>query len=153
MKKSDRIKVWNKYRQRCAYCGKHLLYNEMQVDHLIPRYMGQKPNERASKKRIKFYTEFHKKIEDLDNLMPSCRRCNHYKRGRSLKRFRQLLETLNQRSNVHYISKVAIDYGIITKVVPWDGVFYFERYEEAQTDNPNDFIPHTDTHIVSDRTW
>ena len=131
MKKSDRILVYNKYGKRCSYCGKHLLYNEMQVDHLIPRCMGQKPNERASKKRIKFYTEFHKKIENLDNLMPSCRRCNHYKRSLSLKDFRRLLRTLDERIKDHYINKVAIDYGIITSVVPWDGVFYFERYKET----------------------
>ena len=43
MKKSDRIRVWNKYRQRCAYCGKLLEYKDMQVDHIIPRLGGRRP--------------------------------------------------------------------------------------------------------------
>jgi 5-methylcytosine-specific restriction endonuclease McrA len=127
MKKSDRIVVYNKCGGHCAYCGRHLEYNEMQVDHLIPRCRGQKPNKRASKKSIKFYTEFYEKIENLDNFMPSCRRCNHYKRSYALKDFRQLLMTLDRRINDHYINKVAIDYGIIPEVVKWDGTFYFEK--------------------------
>ena len=113
MKKSDRILVYNKYGKRCAYCGKHLLYHEMQVDHLIPRLGGRRPS-----------------AESLENWMPSCRRCNHYKHSYSLTDFRRLLKTLDKRIQSHYINKVAIDYGIITSVVPWDGVFYFERYEE-----------------------
>ena len=112
MKKADRIKVWNKYRQRCSYCGKHLLYHEMQVDHLIPRLRGRRPDSL---------------VEVFENWMPSCRRCNHYKRTYSLERFRVLIKTLDQRINAHYINKVAVDYGVIKEVVPWDGVFYFEK--------------------------
>lgn len=110
MKKSDRIKVWNRYRQRCAYCGRHLLYHEMQVDHLIPRLGGRRPS-----------------AEVFENFMPSCRRCNHYKRSYTLEHFRQLLRTLDRRVKALYINKVAIDYGIIGDFVPWDGVFYFEK--------------------------
>ena len=113
MKKSDRLRVWNKYRQRCAYCGKHLLYHEMQVDHVIPRMGGRRPS-----------------AETFDNFMPSCRRCNHYKRSHTLEHFRRLLLTLDNRINDYYINRVAIDYGIISKVVPWDGVFYFEKHIE-----------------------
>ena len=82
----------------------------MQVDHLIPRLGGRRPS-----------------AEVPVNLMPSCRRCNHYKRSRSLKKFRRLLITLDRRIKANYVNKVAIDYGVIGKVVPWDGVFYFEK--------------------------
>jgi 5-methylcytosine-specific restriction endonuclease McrA len=114
MKKSDRTLVWNKYHQRCAYCGKHLEYHELQVDHLIPRLGGRRPS-----------------TEIFENWMPSCRRCNHYKRSHSLEHFRKLLQSLDNRINDHYINKVAIDYGIIREVVPWDGVFYFEKYMDT----------------------
>ena len=112
MKKSDRLKVWNKYRGHCAYCGKLLEYKDMQVDHLTPRLRGRRPDS---------------VVEVFSNWMPSCRRCNHYKRSLSLKKFRHLLVTLDQRIMAHYVNKVAIDYGVIVEVVPWDGVFYFEK--------------------------
>lgn len=60
------------------------------------------------------------------NLMPSCRRCNHYKRTRDLEQFRLLIKTLHERISGQYISKVAIDYGII-EVKPFEGIFYFEK--------------------------
>ena len=114
MKKSDRIKVWNKYDKHCAYCGKIIKYQDMQVDHMIPkrRHGPDTP----------------------DNLMPACRRCNHYKRAWPLKEFRRLLVTMSDRIQKMYLMKVAIDYGII-KPVPWDGVFYFEK---CHTNSPQD---------------
>ena len=112
MKVHDRIRVYNKYGKRCAYCGKSLEYKEMQVDHMIPRLRGRRPDS---------------VVEVFENWMPSCRRCNHYKRTYSLERFREILKTLDQRINAHYINKVAVDYGVIREVVPWDGVFYFEK--------------------------
>jgi 5-methylcytosine-specific restriction endonuclease McrA len=112
MKKSDRTLVYNKYGKRCAYCGKHLEYHEMQVDHLIPRMRGRRPDA---------------VVEVFENWMPSCRRCNHYKHCYTLENFRKLLKTLDRRINKYYINKVALDYGIIREVVPWDGVFYFEK--------------------------
>jgi len=111
MKKADRIKIWKKYRGRCAYCGQCIDYQDMQVDHIIPRRGGR----------------YHA-ADAEENLNPSCRRCNHYKRSHSLERFRQLVQTLDSRVNGHYINKVALDYGIIEGVKPWDGVFYFERF-------------------------
>ncbi|MCK4794810.1 MAG: HNH endonuclease [Desulfobacteraceae bacterium] len=117
MKKSDRILVYNKYGKRCSYCGKHLLYNEMQVDHLIPRYGGQRSAAI---------------VEVYENWMPSCRRCNHYKRSYTLRDFRQLLHTLDRRVKAYYINKVAIDYGIIREVKAWDGVFFFEKYKQDE---------------------
>lgn len=117
MKKSDRTRVYNKYGKRCAYCGRYLEYKDMQVDHLIPRLRGRRP---ASVVKV------------FENWMPSCRRCNHYKHSYPLEHFRSLLLTLHKRINKIYIAKVAKDYGIIQDAVAWDGVFYFEEYEEEQ---------------------
>lgn len=103
--KKIRIEVHNKYEGRCAYCGNTLLYKDMQVDHLKPQRK--------------------KGTDDLINLMPSCRRCNHYKRALSLKTFRDRMKTLHERIENDYITKVAIDYGIVT-VKPFSGKFYFE---------------------------
>lgn len=116
MKKELREKVWHKYNNHCAYCGKVLEYEDMQVDHLIP------------KGRRSYFDPIqeNKIIESFNNLMPSCRRCNHYKRAYSLKEFRQLMVSLHDRVARQYITKVAIDYGIV-EIKPFDGVFFFER--------------------------
>ena len=86
----------------------------MQVDHVIPKW-----------KKIQSFHNLEK-INDFNNLMPSCRRCNHYKRGDGLEEFRKKMITLHERVEKQYINKVAIDFGIIN-LTPFDGVFYFEK--------------------------
>ncbi|HOI25756.1 MAG TPA: HNH endonuclease signature motif containing protein [Caldisericia bacterium] len=112
MTKKLRELVWNKYGKKCAYCGKPLEYKELQVDHIKAKRRRKGPE-----------------VNDISNLNPSCRRCNHYKRGLSLINFRRRLKTLHLRIQDQYIDKVAMDYGIIT-VQKWDGIFWFEKYQE-----------------------
>ena len=69
-----RISIWEKYGGHCAYCGIPLGINNMQVDHLVPVYAGGS--------------------NDFDNLMPSCRSCNSYKRAHDLETFREYLEAI-----------------------------------------------------------
>ncbi|MDD4541948.1 MAG: HNH endonuclease signature motif containing protein [Eubacteriales bacterium] len=114
MKKDLRIQTYNKYDGRCAYCGKKIEYKEMQVDHIVPLVSCSVPEI----------------ANNITNLNPSCRRCNHYKRSSSLEVFRHMLMTLHERVQDIYICKVAVDYGII-KMEPWDGKFYFERCEDS----------------------
>lgn len=118
MKKQKREDVYKKYDGHCAYCGKVITYKEMQVDHHYP------------KRGASYAMVFHNipDINAITNLMPSCRRCNHYKRAYKPEDFRRLIKTLHKRIAVVYINKVAVDYGIIT-IKPHDGVFYFEKYE------------------------
>jgi len=108
MTKAKRLEVYNKYDGHCAYCGKIIQYTDMQVDHIKPQRQGG--------------------TDDVENLNPSCRSCNHYKRARNLEGFRRVMKTLHERVRKQYICKVAEDYGII-KVKPWDGKFYFEKGE------------------------
>ena len=72
--------VYYKYDGHCAYCGKKLNTKEFQVDHLIP----------VQRERFGKYTE--DQLERFDNYMPTCRRCNHYKRAHSLETFRRYIE-------------------------------------------------------------
>jgi len=114
-----RQKVWLKYNKHCAYCGKVLGYKDMQVDHMISKYAVEiyRHPERV------FGSNF--KLDSFENLMPSCRRCNHYKREQDLEGFRLLMKTLHERIQSQYITKVAIDYDIV-KIRPFNGIFYFE---------------------------
>lgn len=116
LNKKERESIWMKYDKHCAYCGKDILYKEMQVDHLFPRLNGMVPDELCEK---------------WDNYMPSCRRCNHYKRANPLPVFRDMLKTIHERVMKQYISKVAADYGVL-EIKPFDGRFYFERIVEEE---------------------
>ena len=59
--KKTRIAVHEKYGGRCAYCGRKIELKDMQVDHFVPQRGW---NESGS--------------NELPNLMPACRMCNHY---------------------------------------------------------------------------
>ena len=102
MSKNKRVQIYYKYGGRCAYCGRKIMFEDMQADHITAKRNGG--------------TECN----------PSCRRCNHYKRAHSLETFREMLMTLHERIRQIYICKVAEDYGII-KIEEWDGKFYFEK--------------------------
>ena len=105
--KIDRQKVYEKYNGHCAYCGKAISIKDMQVDHILPKRNGG--------------------TDDIDNLNPSCRLCNHYKRAAGIETFRNdLLGGLIKRLMKIYIFRVALDYGIIT-INGWDKKFYFEK--------------------------
>jgi len=127
MSKVDRQKVYQKYDGRCAYCGREIIYKDMQVDHIIPK---SKYSERHQCLIVKgrLFTEYG--LNDFQNLNPACRRCNHYKRSNSLSEFRMLMSTIHKRIASQYISKVALDYGIIM-FKPFHGRFYFELHPDA----------------------
>lgn len=112
MDKQIRLKVYDKCGGRCAYCGKVIELKDMQVDHIIPQHLLN---------NIERWD-----IDNIKNLNPTCRRCNHYKRAHPLELFRRMIKTIHQRVLDIYICKVAEDYGII-EIKPWEGLFYFEK--------------------------
>ena len=117
--KKVRKAVYDKYQGHCAYCGKKLEYKDMQLDHMIPR----------QREHFKKYTE--EEIECFENYMPSCRRCNHYKRAHSLETFREMIETIPQKLvRDSYIYKVGLDYNLIEEH-PHKIEFYFENHEKS----------------------
>jgi len=126
-----RQKVWLKYNKHCAYCGKELEYKDMQVDHMISKYAIE-----AYRNPEKIYGL---KLNSSENLMPSCRRCNHYKREQDLEGFRVLMKTLHERIENQYIMKVAIDYKIL-KIKPFGGKFYFEKVSNIDYKNIRNII-------------
>ena len=125
MKQFIRQSVYNKYGGRCAYCGKEITYKEMQVDHLFPKCLAHLYTSSWS---ILTDNLIGESVEDFSNLMPSCRRCNHYKRAYRLEEFRDMMVTIHKRIAENYICKVGLDYGIII-IKPFSGKFYFETLE------------------------
>lgn len=104
MKKFIRIKVHDKYNKKCAYCGNKISLEEMKIDHLIPQSKGG--------------------TDDLENLMPSCEICNHYKDSHNFNKFKYLVNNIIVKIKKLYIIKVAIRYNLI-QFKEFSG-FYFE---------------------------
>lgn len=107
--KSERMKILKKTDGHCAYCGCRIVYNEMQIDHVIPIYNGGEDTE--------------------SNMLPACRSCNHYKGTSSLGAFRHKLEKMLdvlERDSVTY--KIAKRFGLVVPK-PRKIVFYFEQLE------------------------
>lgn len=117
-RKSLRERIHQKFNGRCAYCGRMIEYKQMQVDHYYPQC------------KARFYARrFKIDVHAEENLMPTCRRCNHYKRAATPNQFRLLMKTLHERLEGIYILKVAVDFGMAT-VKPFDGLFYFEKWKK-----------------------
>lgn len=121
LSKNERIKVLNKYDKHCAYCGKEIAYKDMQVDH-------KRPFREWTDALVEGIN-----LNDMENLMPSCRSCNHYKRTLDLEGFREYIKTLHERIAKDYIVKIGINFGIV-KLEPFDGIFYFEKLEEEKNE-------------------
>lgn len=118
--KEKRLQVYAKYDGRCAYCGEHILYGKMQVDHIV------------AKQRVRFKGISEERVNGLSNLNPSCSTCNYYKGAKSLKGFKKLLETLHKRLKKVFIVRIAIKYGIL-KLGEFDGLFYFEKKQKDKS--------------------
>ena len=110
--KEERRAVYDKMDGHCAYCGCKLRYSDMQVDHVVPLngYSIKGPDE-------------------LDNMLPACRSCNHYKASASLEGFRKLVENMPHalaRDSVTY--RNAVRFGLV-EPKPHHVIFYFELME------------------------
>lgn len=107
--KQERRIVYNKMDGHCAYCGRKLQYANMQVDHVVPLRKGGP--------------------DVLDNMLPACRSCNHYKDTLTVQQFREMVEKMPEtleRDSVTY--RNAVRFGVVTPS-PHPVVFYFERRE------------------------
>ena len=112
----ERKQIYDKCNGHCAYCGCELDIKDMQIDHVKSLY-------------------WHDGTNEMENLLPSCRSCNHYKGTSTLEQFRANLERMPQvlmRDCVTY--KIATRYGL---VVPNKNkvVFYFEKEIEEEENN------------------
>lgn len=107
---SERKLIYDKCNGHCAYCGCEIEMKKMQVDHVVAFSLIQDD-----------------KTNDISNLLPACRSCNHYKSSLSLESFRKRVESMPyvlMRDSVTY--KNAVRFGLVTPN-PQKVVFYFER--------------------------
>lgn len=104
---AERQQVYGKCNGHCAYCGHDLEYRDMQVDHMTPLRIGG--------------------ADELSNMLPACRSCNHYKSTLDVEGFRRYLAGI-----VHRLMRDSIPFQVATRfrIVRHMGdsvTFYFER--------------------------
>ena len=112
LRKAERKAVYNKTGGHCAYCGCDLKFEDMQVDHVVPLNGWSKQG-----------------TDTLDNMLPACRSCNHYKSIMDIENFRKMVEnmpTALARDSVTY--KNAVRFGLVIPN-PHPVKFYFEKLE------------------------
>lgn len=110
----ERLEVYRKMGGHCAYCGCVIEYKDMQVDHVKP---------------LNGWSE--EGTDTLDNMLPACRSCNHYKSAMNLESFRKMVEnmpTALARDSVTY--RNAVRFGLVAPN-PHPVTFYFERYQKV----------------------
>lgn len=113
--RKTREQVYAKCNGHCAYCGCELEMKDMQVDHVYARYGCTVEG-----------------VDELDNLMPSCRQCNFYKSAYSLDGFREMLMNVLPKSIEKLFQvKIGMKYGYLKKGEQWDGKFYFEKMQKG----------------------
>lgn len=119
-----RQRIFNKYNGLCAYTG-NPLGDDWQIDHMEPYFHCQMRGENPNRD---------------ENLMPSLRIVNHYKRSYGLEEFRGYMLSFHKRlkklpKNPHttdsikhkeYLLKVSEVFGI-TVDNPFSGKFFFEK--------------------------
>lgn len=128
MKKITRQQIYDKFGGKCAYTGKPL-GDDWQIDHIISKGFA------LSSDGGYLYSD----INSCDNLFPSLRIVNHYKRDLDLEGFRVYMLSFHKRlaklprntmvgrtiRRKEYMYKVADAFGI-TPENPFCGTFYFE---------------------------
>ena len=103
----ERKQVYDMYGSRCAYCGVHITFRGMQIDHIKPLGIGGE--------------------DALENMLPACRSCNKYKHTLDVEGFREYLSGIPKRVRRDDIAfQVGERYGLVQEnKVPV--VFYFEK--------------------------
>lgn len=125
-----RQEVYEKCNGHCGYCGVEIDIKAMQVDHIIP----QRNFEWHLKNNFKV-PEFlsHLTLSDLnniDNLMPTCRSCNNYKSSTYLELFRSEIQAQPKRlRKCKPTFRLAERFGLIEEINK-PVVFYFETLWE-----------------------
>ena len=103
---AKRAQVYAKFDGCCAYCGRRITFRELDIDHVVPKSKGGS--------------------NDLQNLFPSCMRCNRLKDSLSIEEFRK--EIASQTNSLNLRDHVAVDYGLIKLHPRKKVVFLFEKY-------------------------
>lgn len=113
--------IWNKYNGHCAYCGKEIDMKQLRVDHINPIWRGHD----VAKTNIYGH---ERGTDDVNNLNPSCARCNTWKHTWTIEQFRREIELQVERLEKYQGGfRLAYDFNLISKNKN-EVTFYFEKH-------------------------
>lgn len=129
MTKDLRNKVYNKFNGHCAYCGIEITMSNMQVDHIIPKFL-------YSAKHDCLVVHGRKvegiKTNELQNLNPTCRICNNWKHTWTVEEFRHEIELqITRLRNYSASFRLAEKYDLLS-INKNPIIFYFEKQVNSE---------------------
>lgn len=137
LNKKQREKLKYKYGGNCSYCGVELK-QRWQADHFKPvnrikRYIKDEHGRNKRDSKNKLITEtimLNPENDVIENMMPSCCKCNNDKSSSSIEQWRRIIKhrihTLNNDPKYASYQK-AKRYGLIIET-DIDVVFWYEKY-------------------------
>lgn len=112
-RKRIRELVYQKYDGHCAYCGREIALEDMQVDHIISRYKNG--------------------TDDLENFNPACRMCNFRKGVYTIEQFRREIQDQAETAMKTFGNRMSSVFGLIS-YTPHEITFYFEKVNKQNND-------------------
>ncbi len=118
--KAERLRIYNMFGGRCAYCGKEITYQEMQVDHVKPVFRGW---DEQLKQHL---PDGYLGSDEMANYHPSCRPCNFRKGTDDIEVFRAAIEHGLECCHRDFTYRMMVRYGLVIEQ-PKKVQFYFEK--------------------------
>jgi 5-methylcytosine-specific restriction endonuclease McrA len=118
--KIDRQAVYDKFGGKCAYCGIHLEFKKMQVDHYWPQILAHQQPELDNNR--------------FENLMPSCHKCNNHKHGMRPDFWRHEIERHSDMLQNNTQFQRALRFGQVA-ITKKPVAFFYETKREGTNDN------------------
>lgn len=120
MNKKIREESFKKTNGYCYYCGNDITLNKCHIDHKEPLMRGHGLSEIETKR-----------LNSIDNLVPSCRPCNLRKQTFSVEEFRREISLQIERGRKSSVNfRTAERFGLI-KIIDNPVIFYFEELNLA----------------------
>jgi len=113
LSKEQRTKIFNMYDGHCAYCGCKIDINKFDVDHL-------KPVREIDGKMM------NPELDNVFNMVPSCKSCNRRKGSLSLEYFRENIEAQVSQYRKYSSGFSLMERYAQIKATPHKVKFYFE---------------------------
>lgn len=113
---NERKAIYAKTNGHCAYCGCEIAFKGFHADHVL------------CLRNYEYMDDIlGKKIDDVENMLPSCGSCNRYKATYDLETFRKMLSGIPKRLARDVSTyNIAVRYGMIEEhSEPIQ--FYFEK--------------------------
>lgn len=113
---NERKAIYAKTNGHCAYCGCEIAFKGFHADHVL------------CLRNYEYMDDIlGKKIDDVENMLPSCGSCNRYKSTYDLETFRKMLSGIPKRLARDVSTyNIAVRYGMIEEhSEPIQ--FYFEK--------------------------